>query len=303
MLDSRPSSAACRDAEPTSADRFRFGENWAAFLSVLDDERIEVAERSLQDMLERHRLDGLTFMDIGSGSGLMSLAAWRLGATRVHSLDLDPSSVACTQELRRRYAPDATDAWTIESASALDAEHLRSLGRWDIVYSWGVLHHTGEMWSALENVAESVAPDGRLFIAIYNDQGRRSRMWRRIKRMFNRLPEPLRIPYAVLVMLPRELRSLTWHSAKLTPRTYIDTWTKRSRGMSRWHDLIDWVGGYPYEVATPQEIFDFYRQRRFTLTRLVTRPGLGCNEFVFARLPDAEPSQSSHASAPSTAAS
>jgi 2-polyprenyl-3-methyl-5-hydroxy-6-metoxy-1,4-benzoquinol methylase len=148
----------------TSGDRFAFGANWSAFLRVLDDERIQEAQRSLRDMLGRGDLDGLTFLDAGCGSGLFSLAAVRLGARRVRSFDYDPRSVECTLQLRRRYAPGAE--WTVEQGDALDGDYVRSLGRFDVVYSWGVLHHTGNMWMALDNVAGTVTDGGRLFIAI-----------------------------------------------------------------------------------------------------------------------------------------
>ena len=155
--------------EVASGERFEFGKNWAAFLSVLDDERIATAEDSLKEMLECEDLQGKKFLDIGSGSGLFSLAARRLGAT-VHSFDFDPNSFACTQELRRRYFPGDAD-WRIEQGSALDSKYLESLGKFDIVYSWGVLHHTGEMWKALENATLPVGAGGKLFVAIYNDTG------------------------------------------------------------------------------------------------------------------------------------
>jgi 2-polyprenyl-6-hydroxyphenyl methylase/3-demethylubiquinone-9 3-methyltransferase len=52
--------------------------------------------------------------------------------------------------------------------------------------------------------------------------------------------------------------------------------------MDRKHDLIDWVGGWPFEVSTPEEVFNFYRRRGFQLEALKTcAGGLGCNEFVF----------------------
>ena len=133
--------------EVSSGQRFEFGRNWARFLETLNDERISRAEESLKTMLDMHDLTGLDFLDAGSGSGLFSLAARRLGA-RVYSFDYDPNSVNCTAELRRRYFKDDT-LWRVEAGSVLDADYLARLGRFDIVYSWGVLHHTGAMWPAL----------------------------------------------------------------------------------------------------------------------------------------------------------
>jgi 2-polyprenyl-6-hydroxyphenyl methylase/3-demethylubiquinone-9 3-methyltransferase len=268
----------------TSAERFGFGENWAGFLSVLDEERIAAAERGLKSMLKCDRLDGLRFLDIGSGSGLSSLAARRLGAT-VHSFDYDPRSVACTSALRQQYRSGDSE-WTVERGSALDEEYLKTLGSFDIVYSWGVLHHTGDMWRALANATIPVARDGgRLFVAIYNDVGSRSRRWHAIKRVYNKLPKPLRPAFALLAMLPEELKAFGRAAIALRPGDYVRSWTeyRRKRGMSRWHDIVDWVGGYPYEYANPHEIFDFYRARGFTLAALWCDSGLGCNQFVFER--------------------
>lgn len=270
--------------EVARGERFEFGGNWASFLSVLDEERITAAERGLQRMLQVERLDGLKFLDIGSGSGLSSLAARRLGA-RVHSLDYDPQSVACTNELRRRYFPNASD-WIVERGSALDADYLRRLGSFDIVYSWGVLHHTGAMWRALENAIVPVASSGRLFIAIYNDTGSQSRRWEWIKRTYNGLPAPAQIPFAVAVTIPAEAKAAAAAILRGRPGDYVRAWTnyRRRRGMNKWHDIIDWVGGYPYEFATPDQIFDFYQARGFALTKMKCGGvGLGCNEFVFER--------------------
>jgi 2-polyprenyl-6-hydroxyphenyl methylase/3-demethylubiquinone-9 3-methyltransferase len=268
-------------AEVSSGNRFEFGANWARFLSVLDDRRIAGAVDSLRAMLAVPDLAGKTFLDVGCGSGLFSLAAYRLGA-RVHSFDFDPKSAACARELRRRYAENDPH-WVIEEASALDPAYLSRLGTFDVVYSWGVLHHTGSMWPALENIAPMVKPGGLLFIAIYNDQGTRSKRWTRVKQIYNRTPPGLR--WAVL--WPTLL--VTWG-----PRFLIDLlslrpfkrWRDygRDRGMSPWHDHVDWIGGYPFEVAKPEEIFRFYRDRGFELVNLETCGGtVGCNQFVFRK--------------------
>lgn len=269
--------------EIAAHERFAFGENWQHFLSILDEGRIVSAEESLRRMLEVADLQGKTFLDIGCGSGVFSLAARRLGA-RVHCFDYDPQSVACAQELRQRYFPNDT-SWRIEEGSALDKAYLGKLGSFDVVYSWGVLHHTGAMWQALDNAGGLVAPNGKLFIAIYNDQGKISERWRSIKRTYNRLPGSLRfvvtIPAVVHLYWRRTLKDF------LRGRPF-ETWRNegRERGMSPWRDLIDWVGGYPFEVAKPEAILDFYLRRGFTLARLTTCGGsLGCNEYVFVRTP------------------
>jgi 2-polyprenyl-6-hydroxyphenyl methylase/3-demethylubiquinone-9 3-methyltransferase len=192
---------------------------------------------------------------------------------------------ACTTELRRRYFRDDA-SWRIEEGSALDADYIKSLGLFDVVYSWGVLHHTGQMWKGLENAVLPVAPGGKLFIAIYNDTGTQSARWNWIKRTYNRLPRVARPLFALLAIAPDESKSALRALLKLEPGAYVRSWTnyaQNNRGMSRWHDIIDWVGGYPYEVATPEEIFEFYRKRGFTLTKLKCgKVGLGCNEFVLS---------------------
>lgn len=265
-------------------DRFEFGKNWRRFLKSLTPERIEIAERSLVERLSGD-LRGKTFLDIGSGSGLFSLCARRLGA-KVHSFDYDPHSVACTEELRRRFFPEDPD-WIVERGSALDQDYLAGLGRHDVVYSWGVLHHTGSMWEALANAADRVKPGGLLFISIYNDQGVQSRIWHAIKKLYVRLPALLRLPYTLAVVLPLELVVAGFYLLRLKPAEYVERWTnyqERSlRGMSLWTDHVDWIGGFPFEVAKPEEIFDFHRERGFTLEGLRTTQRWGCNEFVFRR--------------------
>ena len=184
-------------AEIAEGQRFEFGQNWSRFLAILDDTRIEAAVQSLRAMLGVERLDGARFLDLGSGSGLFSLAARRLGA-RVHSFDYDARSVACTRELKRRYFAD-DPAWVVEAGSVLDRDYLGSLGRFDVVYAWGVLHHTGALWNALDNVVGLVGEGGRLYVAIYNDQGGASRRWTMVKRIYNGSPRVVQWPLVLTV--------------------------------------------------------------------------------------------------------
>ncbi|MCO6455466.1 MAG: class I SAM-dependent methyltransferase, partial [Pirellulaceae bacterium] len=172
-------------------ERFEFGRNWRSFLDSLDDRRISEAEQSLRAMLHREDLRGQTFLDVGAGSGLFSLAAARLGARRVLSFDFDPRCVECADLLRERYGRGLGE-WTVELGDVLAAEYMRSLGRFDVVYSWGVLHQTGDMWRALEHVAEATAPGGLLYLSIYNDQPWLTPWWTFVKRLYNRGPRVLR---------------------------------------------------------------------------------------------------------------
>ena len=264
--------------------RFAFGANWSRYLEVLNDARIQNAESSLKKMLKVSTLRGRTFLDIGSGSGLFSLAARRLGA-RVHSFDYDPQSVACAAELKRRYLSNDSE-WTIEQGSVLDKAYIESLGHFDLVYSWGVLHHTGAMWQAMENTCSAVVPGGQLYIAIYNDQGRPSVYWGKVKTLYNHLPKRLKFLILGLALIrlwgPTTIRDWLCGRPFHTWRNYL-----LERGMSPWRDTVDWVGGYPFEVAKPEQVFEFYRDRGFKLVTLKTVNGRGCNELIFKKRPGA----------------
>lgn len=264
--------------------RFAFGKNWAKFLENLNDERIEEAKKSLIEKLGIDSLKDKTFLDIGSGSGLFSLAAYLLGA-KVYSFDYDTDSVSCAQYLKEKYAKDSSN-WNVQQGSVLDKDFLKQFETVDILYSWGVLHHTGNMMQAFENVASMVNQGGRLFISIYNDQGGASLRWKKIKETYVKSGKYIRFGLSVYTMLRQWI--LTFLRDFLSSGNFLKTWNsygKNNRGMSAWRDIVDWAGGYPFEVAKPEEVFDFFKNKGFSLEKMKTcAGGLGCNEFVFTKL-------------------
>lgn len=262
-------------------NRFSFGKNWSNLLKYLTQERILEAEKSLKEKLNMTDLKGKTFLDVGSGSGLFSLAAHKLGA-KVMSFDYDLDSVQCALYLKEKHS---VENWSIEQGSVLDKDFLNRFGQVDIVYSWGVLHHTGHMYVAFENIAKLVKPEGKLFISIYNDQGLPSKIWLKIKKSYvssNMFVRFLLVLYTTLRLWgPTFTRDFIKHLNPL--KTWIN-YGKNNRGMSAYYDVIDWVGGYPFEVATPEEVFYFFQKKGFSLKELKTcSGGLGCNEFVFQK--------------------
>jgi len=277
--------------DQSSKAAFAFGKNWSNFLHRLNPQRVEAAKKSLQDLLGKDSLQAQRFLDVGSGSGLFSLAANQLGA-EVTSFDVDPDSVACTQELKTRFAGDANH-WRILQGSLTDRDFLHSLDEFDIVYCWGVAHHTGSMWAVIDHLSSLVKQDGLLVLAIYNDELYISRAWRAVKQIYQQLPSILRpllvITIGLLAFLKRLAITLVASLLRMltlrNPLVPITNWAgeAQGRGMHGWYDMVDWVGGWPFEVARPEDVFRFLRDRGYSLQELTTSVGHGCNEFVFVR--------------------
>lgn len=265
-------------------DRFEFGKNWRSFLARLDAERIDAAEASLCRLLGVRSLAGKRFLDLGCGSGLFSLAAHRLGA-EVVSLDFDPASVACAEALKQRFA--STEAgWLIRQGSILDPALMESLGEADVVYAWGVLHHTGDLHRAIELAAARTRPTGWLCLAIYNDQGSASRRWLAIKRAYQRLPAPLKPLWVGVIAGGYELKFAAVRLIRCRNPLPCGDWRKKrtDRGMAVWHDWVDWIGGLPFQTATPAAVQQQLAVHGFTLVKYESvGQGWGCNEFVFRK--------------------
>jgi len=227
-------------------DRFEFGKNWEQFSGLVDETRIADASNRLASLLRSNDLSGRSFLDIGCGSGLHSLAALRMGAARVVAIDLDPHSVATTRAVLERFAPGHRAL--VEEMSVFELVG-KPFGEFDVVYSWGVLHHTGDMARALKAAATSTKPGGLFAVALYG-KTRYCAMWRRIKRWYiNASPRKqaraektyVRLFGAYLLLRGKRLA------------THIRNYNKK-RGMDFHHDVRDWIGGYPYESIGPAEL-------------------------------------------------
>jgi len=262
---------------------FSFGRNWQTFLEKhLTPERERRALQSICEFMEVSDLQGRSFLDVGCGSGLFSLAAHRLGARSIFSLDVDPFSVRCCQELKRKVGNP--ENWMVEEGSILDAKLLEHLPKSDIVYAWGSLHHTGNMWQAIRNAASRVEKGGLFYVTIYNQvEGRRgSNFWLKVKRRYNRSSAVGKKLMEWAFFLRYGLIS-SLASGK-NPSTFLQNYG-RERGMSYWTDVRDWLGGYPYEFASVHEMFRFCtRELAMEMVNLNATNTTGTNDFLFRKL-------------------
>jgi 2-polyprenyl-6-hydroxyphenyl methylase/3-demethylubiquinone-9 3-methyltransferase len=264
--------------EQTKADaQFTFGRNWKRYLDALPEGARASMKAYVASWLGPD-LAGRTLADVGSGQGLTSLAAFELGAT-VLSFDLDPDSVEATKRLWM--SAGSPQAWRIVRGSILDGTFIEDLGTYDVVVSWGVLHHTGHLWKALEAASTLVAPGGRLWIALYH-RTPRSDSSLRTKRFYASLPglgkKVFRGGYATAKALK---------NAVVRRRLPNMSGAYDERGMNWWRDIEDWLGGLPYEVSSPGEVLGHLRPKGFELDRLADGLGEGGNDvYLFVRRDD-----------------
>lgn len=258
------------------AATFSFGKNWEQFVDkFFTEERVTISKEHILNFLKRDNLEGCYFLDVGCGSGLSSLAALKAGASQIVSFDIDPYAVGTTQRLRE--LQDNPTHWTVLQGSVLDTDFLATLEPADVLYSWGVLHHTGAMWQAIENTMTLMKDDGIFYIALYTTTPQ-SDFWIRIKQEYNQA-SPLKKKRMELWYIWRYTMLPHFMSRKnpfATMRNY-----KQSRGMAYITDVRDWLGGWPYEDATVDEVQSFFKERGFKQVNIKT--GEANTEYLFAR--------------------
>ena len=256
-------------------ERFAFGENWRKFSEQLQAQDYFAAKKSLEELIPN--LKNKTFLDVGCGSGLFSIAASALGASKVLGFDIDEESVSTSKKLLEkvsRWDQDVRkDAVQFKVGSILNEDI--GCQRYDIVYSWGVLHHTGDMYKAFAAVCRLVEKNGILVISIYNKHFT-SPFWKAVKYTYVKSPNFVKKILIFLALLRYAAVALII-SGKVSLRG--------ERGMHFYTDVVDWIGGYPYEYASVSEVADFFEKNGFKLKTLIkTRGKVGCNQFVFERV-------------------
>jgi 2-polyprenyl-3-methyl-5-hydroxy-6-metoxy-1,4-benzoquinol methylase len=259
---------------------FSFGKNREDFLKHVTPEQVELAKSYVQDFLWKHTaIAGKTVIDVGCGSWIMSLVYVLLGAKKVVSIDIDATSLACTETLREKYAI-SPDIWEIQSVSILDTTKIISLGTYDIVYSWWVIHHSWDMRQGLENLFSLAHNGSFVYIALYNTCTRfvegTSYFWQKLKKIYSQhhwtrwVIKPLYTIYLLAGLV----------ATGRNPWKYI-TGYKSIRGMNFFTDIEDRLGGYPYEFATYDEVVAYYQKHGYTCVDGIRVRSIGCNEFLF----------------------
>ncbi|PKN67513.1 MAG: hypothetical protein CVU57_02065 [Deltaproteobacteria bacterium HGW-Deltaproteobacteria-15] len=262
--------------------QFDFGRNWLEFSQkAMTPEKVRQAREDFAWYMKGIDLSRKWFLDIGFGQGLSLLLAAEMGA-RVVGCDINAQ---CIKALTNSAAffPDArVDPADVLVGSILQKEVVESLrsrtpgcSGYHIVHSWGVLHHTGDMWSALKIAASLVRNQGYLALAIYNRHVT-SPAWLHIKWIYNIAPKPVRRAM-VLFFFPL-IFFAKWASTGRDPRI-------QERGMDFYFNVIDWIGGYPYEYARSDEVIHRTELLGFKCIRL--KPAgvsTGCNQFLFVKV-------------------
>ena len=255
--------------------RFSFGKNWQGYSrAALTPERIEQGRQALGDLLRDVPLAQKNFLDIGFGQGLTAHLAHQMGA-KVTGLDIDSDNLLAAKNTQQKMG--VKENLDLRIGSVLDQNligELRKATQWHVVHSWGVLHHTGNMDLAVKNATSLVAENGYFVCAIYNRHWS-SLPWLWIKWFYNILPKVGQ--QLMIAMFYPIIYLAKWLVTGKNPKDKL-------RGMDFFYDVVDWVGGYPYEFASLEEFKNMVEPFGFKCIKAIAAEvPTGCNEFVFQR--------------------
>ena len=243
-----------------SEGKFSFGINWTDFAKNKVDENIVSTHVNdalghllrMPGFLSAKPLEGKRVIDIGCGSGLSSLSFYENGCRDITSFDVNEDSIKATNIIKERFCNDESNLkWSIKEGSILDenlVSDLRSQEKYDLVYSWGVLHHTGDMRKAIDNTLSLCQSGSILWMALYIkvDQPDGEEIYQndlKLKIKFNEASEETKKE-----MIVSRLKKVFGNNPATWTRPYDN------RGMTPINDVTDWLGGYPYEVARAKDI-------------------------------------------------
>jgi SAM-dependent methyltransferase len=260
--------------------QFDFGKNWKEFsIHALSDRKVEQARHAFAELLDAD-LKGVSFLDIGFGQGLSLLLATERGANTV-GCDINHTCKEVLGANQQRFFSALSDrnipcfVGSILDRTVVDELATKTPdGTYDVVHSWGVLHHTGNMTKAIEHAASLVAKDGLFVLALYNRHWTSS-AWLLIKWLYCKSPEWLQRIF-IGILYP-----VIWLAKFIvTGKNPM----RQQRGMDFMYNVKDWVGGYPYEYESIPETNRRMSALGFELVKVIpAEVPTGCNEFVFRR--------------------
>ncbi len=253
--------------------RFEFGQNWNLYSKSISDVEVNLAKQGIIKLMPtKTALDSKSFLDIGCGSGIHSIAANTLGFESITATDFDLKSVNTAISNKKIFNSNI-------NIFQDDILNTKIKNKFDVVYSWGVLHHTGNMEKAILNSRKLVNDEGYLIIAIYK-KTYFCKMWHFIKKLYCNSPRFI-----------KKIFNFTFYTLRLS--LYLIKGNKISkykqiRGMNLYFDSIDWLGGFPYESASKDVIVSMVGDGFELVKFFDAKPNLGlmgsaCSEYTFKK--------------------